>query len=450
MPTIKPLTKEEVLEKIDKGESFKGVEIGDVDFDGFSFYEPVNFDGAVFKGEVNFTFANFKDVYFRNAKFEGKTDFSGSNFEGKTSFDSTNFEGITYFTYAKFEREAYFDFANFEGEIFFFVTTFKNVSFMYVKFKGITYFSSTKFEGVTSFDSTFRNIVHFRYTRFNGITSFNNTVFEDRAFFIGKREENNKCFYKFTDWNNVEFLKPKLINFTSVDFSKCKLSNTDLSSVNLVDIHWARKSKRRVIYDEIEFEIETKKKKEKEKDKEKKNDKNIDYPIVENAYRRLKKNYENSGNYPFAGDFHYGEMEMKRLAQNKFFRWFSLTTLYKIFSGYGEKLWRSLLWLVLFFLFFTFSYLFTGLQSGSLLSESGKHEIIEYNFMLDLHPDSIREFFNDSYTALSHSVEVIIFRREKLYETFTDTGRIFEFLQFVLVMFFVTLSIMAIKRKFRR
>ena len=457
MPTIKLLTKEEVLDKINKGKSFEDVEIGDVDFSKFSFDKPVNFDGAIFKGNTNFSSATFKKVTFRFAKFEGETRFDSVNFEGETyfsyakfkgqthfesttfktvSFSDTIFEGVTYFSSAKFKIKAFFHFVKFEEVTYFFNTTFKKVTFRFAKFEGETYFYNAEFEGETYFSySTFRNTVHFEDTRFNGNTSFYNTVFEDRAYFEGKKDllgNENLCLNEVTDWSYVRFLKLKLIDFTSVDFSKCKLSYADFSSVNLVDIRWAMKKKRRIIYDEIE------------------NEKNINYPIVENVYRRLKKNYENSGDYPYAGDFHYGEMEMKRRAQNKFFRWFSLTTLYKIFSGYGEKVWLSVLWLVLFFLLFTFSYLFTGLESGTLLSVSGNHEIIEYNFAFDFRSDSVQEFFSDSYTALSHSFEVIFLKREKLFETFTNTGRIFEVLQVLSIMIFITLSILALKRKFHR
>ncbi|MCH8209513.1 MAG: hypothetical protein IIA62_10750, partial [Nitrospinae bacterium] len=40
---------------------------------------------------------------------------------------------------------------------------------------------------------------------------------------------------------------------------------------------------------------------------------NIYFSQVEILYRQLKTNFENQGDYARAGDFHYGELEMKRM-----------------------------------------------------------------------------------------------------------------------------------------
>ena len=56
-----PLTKDEVLDIIDKYESFKGVEIGDVNFTNHTFSKHVDFRGAIFIGKANFSSAIFKN-----------------------------------------------------------------------------------------------------------------------------------------------------------------------------------------------------------------------------------------------------------------------------------------------------------------------------------------------------------------------------------------------------
>ena len=81
------------------------------------------------------------------------------------------------------------------------------------------------------------------------------------------------------------------------------------------------------------------------------------YSHVEILYRKLKLNFENQRDYAGAGDFHYGEMEMKRewkmlefegrpwvqkMPFLKFLKFFNLTQCYKIVSGYGEN-WQQAL-----------------------------------------------------------------------------------------------------------
>jgi len=48
---MKSLTQEEVLDKINKSESFKGLEIVDLNFDNFTFDKTVDFRGSnVYRG----------------------------------------------------------------------------------------------------------------------------------------------------------------------------------------------------------------------------------------------------------------------------------------------------------------------------------------------------------------------------------------------------------------
>jgi len=505
------LTKEEVLKKIVNGESFEGVEIGDIDFSSQIFTVPVDLSGAKFLGHANFNSVVFKNkAEFNATSFNGMANFEKTKFEIETSFyyaifnktvnfssaifNNVNFsfatfinakffstsfrnatffgsifEGETYFSKAIFEGEAYFYSSHFNGIVFFNNSNFKNIAnFTRAKFKNQTSFASSIFNQKTIFNSSvfdkkadfskiafyndthffyviFNNIadfylaiffktVHFENAKFIGATSFSNTVFEERSYFIGniEKETKNLCFYNIVDWSYARFLKPKLIDFTSVDFSKCRLSFADFSSVNLVDIKWQEKNNRKVISDEIE-------------DK-----KSINYSIVENAYRRLKKNYENSGDYSYAGDFHIGEMEMKRLAQIKFFRYLSLTSLYKYLSGYGEKFWRSIIWLIGFIFIFSYISLFTGLKSNNISLENNMTDKVKYSFTLDYREVSLKELPNDFCTALTHSFEVIVLKRDKLFESNTNTGRILEFFQIISVTILATLSILSLKRKFHR
>jgi len=56
-----------------------------------------------------------------------------------------------------------------------------------------------------------------------------------------------------------------------------------------------------------------------------------DYRAVAQIYQQLKKNYDSRLDYWTANEFHYGEMEMKRLAVPRWRRWLSFINLYRWF-----------------------------------------------------------------------------------------------------------------------
>jgi hypothetical protein len=65
---------------------------------------------------------------------------------------------------------------------------------------------------------------------------------------------------------------------------------------------------------------------------------------IERLYRELKQNHEDRRDYERAGDFHYGEKEMRRKNPDTPFLLKCLLTLYGAVSGYGERYIRPLVW----------------------------------------------------------------------------------------------------------
>lgn len=65
------------------------------------------------------------------------------------------------------------------------------------------------------------------------------------------------------------------------------------------------------------------------------------------VYRALRKSFEDSKNEPGAGDFYYGEMEMRRQNPGAPGSERSLLTAYWALSGYGLRATRTLMWLLL-------------------------------------------------------------------------------------------------------
>ncbi|MEU5128398.1 pentapeptide repeat-containing protein [Streptomyces mobaraensis] len=64
------------------------------------------------------------------------------------------------------------------------------------------------------------------------------------------------------------------------------------------------------------------------------------------TYRQLRTSLENGRNHPGAGDFHYGEMEMRRHSGERTDGRRTLLLLYWAVSGYALRVGRTLLWLL--------------------------------------------------------------------------------------------------------
>ncbi|MBI3580298.1 MAG: pentapeptide repeat-containing protein [Ignavibacteriales bacterium] len=360
------LTKEQVLEKINNGESFEGDEIGEVNFSKHIFDRAIDFKSALFKNSAN----------FGGAIFQKEIDFSNSQFDGDVSFTNSHFKDDAIFSDVMFQRRALFLGTQFEDDVSFLATQFLNT----------VYFGKTKFKKEADF------IV----TNFGGHALFSNISFSSTD---------------QTSFNGIVFQKPEQVIFQIVDLSKCSFTSTNLSKIGLTDIIWPIKKgifdRRKIIYDEIANKAEEK-----------------NYAFVEKAYRDLKKNYENRGSYGEAGDFHYGEMEMRRLSQGRRQKYLSLTALYCLFSGYGEKYVRAIFWLGAF-----------------LLVYIGTYWSIEYNSL---------PFRDGLWNSFVHALEVITFQRSQIYPSVSPQGKLADMVLTIAFSLQATLTILAIKRKFKR
>ena len=147
-------------------------------------------------------------------------------------------------------------------------------------------------------------------------------------------------------WANFE--APEKVRFQHVNLGQARFLETPLDKVQFIDVDWDERAGRRCVYDEIAHEEEGVKK---------------NYALIAQLYRQLKKNYEEQRDYPGAGDFHYGEMEMTRRQQwkeSKYFSWF-LTWAYKLLSGYGERPGRAIAWALGILLVPAFCYYWFGI-----------------------------------------------------------------------------------------
>lgn len=476
------------------------------DFFSTKFYSNnvTNFSGA--------KFSNDRAADFARAKFSGTggADFRHVEFTGmgRTDFFQTKFTA---------DKGVNFAFARFlsKGGVRFFMTEFSNfewIDFSWTTFSGdeCTDFSLTSFAGTGGVDfqkatftdvktdfkyTTFKNeegvffletnfVTHtsFRHTQFETSVSFSEAVFRDNVEFFGshlsmdesvnfilKRLSNDDgTFHVFSDkegnmidFRAVTFLKPESVFFNMVNLKQALLLNTDLLGVRMGQVDWMEHDGRCVVYDELFADEEN------------------THQEVSHIYKQLRSIYESTGRYFEAGDFFFGEMEMRRKQKEPkqigFLR--ILLNLYKLISYYGERPRRALLWLVGLPVAFTPIYLFLGLKPRSNSEENifnplgiPLHEI-KYRLAFDspilqsfiaslkdymhkylsiLSPQT-KEFFSDVSRTLFYSISNFTLGR-----TFTDLApannwsAFLTIIENILGVIIIALFVLSINRKLKR
>ena len=149
--------------------------------------------------------------------------------------------------------------------------------------------------------------------------------------------------------------------------------NCDVSGVNFSSVTWRKRKrggKRTVLEEQVSLDRPVASALRPHPDSH--DERN--YVLIAELYQQLKRNYDDRKDYWTAGDFHYGEMEMKRLHSRfawKWARWlsyhFNLVALYKVVSAYGESYVRPLACLGAAVAAFTLAYPLFGLE----LSQTG-------------------------------------------------------------------------------
>jgi len=193
---------------------------------------------------------------------------------------------------------------------------------------------------------------------------------EKRIDKLGKIPEFTYVFHKDVEvlWKDLTTESAKHITFRLTGFYKSVFDGMTLSHIQLNAPEWLENEKgRKILY------------------KEEKN-KSPSEPQLKNLadqYTQLKNNLERQGNYLHAGNFHYGEQEIRRrillkdwnkLPNFGFWPWgdvkkvshigslYATTTLYKWLSGYGERLGKAIM--VFLLLLFAIPFLLCWIKSG--------------------------------------------------------------------------------------
>lgn len=263
------------------------------------------------------------EANFSGAEFTGETHFAGANFTGRADFHLTWFGGITFFV------------GHPRGSKTIFLDT--EVDFSDVVLEPL---DALKIRNADLRKCSFLG-TDLRKAEFTGVMwpKIEEDVIYDVWAPLEKSFQRLKEKFKPT-WSMIDSHIPRAA-LTHFERVYCKLRQKHKPA-------WPEIGRREGVYDEI-VRLEEGESRE--------------WSHIEQVYRQLKQNCEDRKDYERAGDFHYGEKEMRRKNQNTTKGLRFLLTLYGLVSGYGERYGRPLVCAAAVLAVCAVLYLFLGLQA---------------------------------------------------------------------------------------
>ncbi|MFG3369656.1 pentapeptide repeat-containing protein, partial [Streptomyces sp. NPDC048156] len=370
--------------------TFKGMaDFGMATFEGHAGFESATFEGgpwfrsATFENDAGFELATFKGrARFESATFKGMADFGMATFEGHAGFESATFRGSSWFRSATFEGSARFESATFEDNAWFGSATFKSpVDLGPFVCAGRVSLAGAVFGGPMTLSCVARR-VECRRTRWMSTAElrlryatvdFSHAVFEypltiaaEAAPFMlsDGRPVTEQAFAGAPDATvrmaSMRGVDAAHLVLADVDLSQCLFTGTvHLDQIRLEGactfgtvppaMHWRgwrpiRFTQRRTLAEEHHWRASQ--------------------PgavpgwnvavfgagrvgplQLAPVYRALRKAFEDGKHEPGAADFYFGEMEMRRHADDIPRSERGLLTAYWALSGYGMRASRALAWL---------------------------------------------------------------------------------------------------------
>ena len=401
----------------------------EVSFAGSTFCEAALFDRATFLKGASFADAKFyKHSWFREATFGSGSLFVGTKFHNEARFQKATFGETIRFDEAIFKESAIFNEATFGDGISFERTTFLG----FAGFRGVTVEGSLVFSGVP------------------GDTS--------RRVFLPRNDPRSKAI-------NFEWLKleqPERILFHSLNLENVSFLYADVSEIRFIDVSWPKEGRWNIhfpgrveVEPTIHFERSGK----------------AELEWIERTCQQLKRNYEERRIYGEAGDFHWAELDTRRErlwmeckeTWNQATGWRTVTRLiwphgmgeplllwlYRTFTGYGERMLRSFLWLVVFILLLGSLHAFFGLRHTP--PDSPKSLLTLQCATKGRSSIPIR---CSLYPVLFHGIRFAVqdstFQRTNEYIPASRGARVLSFFGRIVIPVQITLLLVAIRRRFRR
>ncbi|WP_432188707.1 pentapeptide repeat-containing protein [Streptomyces sp. Tue6028] len=353
---------------------------GDADFSGFLFSGPVDFRDARFEGAADFTRIGVRGhADFRRTAFEDDVTFDRGDFEGAADFSRAEFRGRVSLTGTRVARDVRLDMARCSGPLEAMIVSGSEIHLTgAVLERPARLYAATP--RLTCRDTTFLGPSTLRVRRTQvDLTDANLAAQVSILQHFGP-------FY-LPDGTNMEETRPlgwgspffaELLSVRGVDVSFLTVVDMGLGPCQFFGAHhldqiritgeslfrsprpgWGvhggiplRWTNRRAMADEhlLRQRLESS-----DRNRRAWTDIDDDLPgtVMEPAhvaqlYRQLRKALEDSKDEPGAGDFYYGEMEMRRLDRaetTRAERW--LLHAYWLLSGYGLRASRALAWLLL-------------------------------------------------------------------------------------------------------
>jgi hypothetical protein len=417
-------------------------------FGGATFAQKADFAGATFTQDANFFAATFvRDANFGNAVFTQRADFERASFVQNAYFGGAAFTGNARFENTAFAEEGKFGGATFTQDAYFVDSTFtQSANFARTTFAQNAIFART----------TFTKLADFERARFLGGAYFRETKF--------RKDEQRSPGAVFL---LAEFSRPEAIVFYKTYLGQVMFHNCDVSRFNFSLVEWRRRkdSGRRMVFEEIvNLDDETTEAlRPGEGDPDERN-----YGLIAELYQQLKKNYDERKDYWTAGDFHYGEMEMKRLhsrGNNRWARWLyrnhGLVAWYKYASRYGESYVRPASVFLIVIAVFTLLFPLAGLErnenvpppaaSASQVATVSELSYRHFDEFIRTYPGrkwiGAAAFFGNSLMTV---LSVAGFQKELKYEPSYPWGRALALLELLLTSTLIALFLLAVRRSFKR
>jgi hypothetical protein len=432
-----------------------------------SFADIASFHGVAFGGRVNFDGATFAQrAEFVGVKFARHAQFRETVFRQESEFKRTGFSEAADFNKAQFLHKAFFDGVTFGHGSDFTSALFKeSASFRQTAFAQGAGFWKAEFRKDADFvGSIFSQRAHFNATKFAELVDF------ARAQFLGSAEFDETRFREDGNpvpglaFSRTEFSKPETVLFQETYLGQALIHNCDVSKITFSSVKWRQRrgtDKRMVFEEDVDLNHPTAVAlRPKEGDPNQR-----DYGLIAEVYQQLKKNYDDRKDYWTAGDFHFGEMEMKRLSsrrKNRILRWLhrnlGLVAWYRYASHYGESYLRPGVLLVATLLLFAALFPVAGLRydpakDGAWGGGAPPPVVLTYWTPVlpwqpasDRHRAQWRLFENSCLTSL----QIAAFQKEPAYQPVLGRGRLLAVLEMLLTSTLAALFFLAVNRQFRR
>jgi hypothetical protein len=447
---------------------------GDALFHSCWFLKVSFFSGATFAQNADFTEARFKGlVDFATASFTLTAGFVATVFGEVAYFSQAGFAGAADFADARFEKDAYLFASRFADQAQFSRVTFAHkADFSGSEFAGPADFHNASFEGMANFSTaTFARDARFMEAVFKGecsfwladirdVADFHHATFEGRVEFRETRIAEDSARRPAPVFVLARFEKPENVAFYKTYLGRALFHNCDVSRFLFSNVRWLQRpgNYNRIVFEEV-VDVQDAAAGALRPQVGSPDERN--YGLIAELYQQLKKNYDDRRDYWTAGDFHYGEMEMKRLSsprRNRVLRWLhrnlGLVAWYKHASDYGESYGKPAIWLLGVLVLFAALYPLLGLRPSAGKSPAAKTTSAQAQTPSPQETDLRYWNYERPGRLFCHSMMtslgVAAFQRDLAYEPSYPWGRLLALLELLLTSALIGLFLLAVRRQFRR